>query len=138
MIQLFNLKVHNHLRHLPCVSEIESIGDSLFQTTDSDDQPGLSVEYRLFPSMIDREFHRGDNGQWIAPLRFKERRRRLPDNRQQAAKRARILDISLKKNPVKCQHATTFIQQRDRTTNCEIGPVTNQIYEIWTCKIYVI
>ena len=125
MIQLFNLKVHNHPRHLPCVSEIESIGDSLFQTTDSDDQPGLSVECRLFPFMMDREFHRGDNSQWIAPLPFKERRR-FPDNRQQAAKRARILDISLEKKPVKCQHATTFIQQRGRTTNCEIGPVADK------------
>ena len=58
--------------------------------------------------MMDLEFHRG---KWIAPLPFKEPRRRLPDNRQQAVKRAHILDISLKKNPVKCQRATTFLQK---------------------------
>ena len=34
---------HND-EYLPCVSETDSIGDSVFQTTDSDDQPGLSVE----------------------------------------------------------------------------------------------
>ena len=79
--EILPLRKHSD-EYLPCVSEIESIGDSLFQTTDSDDQPGLSVEDRLFLSMMDREFHRSDNGQWIAPLPFKEPRRRLTDNRQ--------------------------------------------------------
>ena len=85
-----------------CVSEIERIGSSVFQTTNSDDQLGLSVEDRMFLSMMDREVHRGDNGHWISPFPFKRPRRRLPDNRQHAAKRACILVISLKKNPVKC------------------------------------
>ena len=98
------MRKHND-EYLPHISE--SIGDSLFQTTDNDAQPGFSGEDRLFLSMMDREFHRGDNGQWIATMPLKEPRRRLPDNRQQA----HILDIRLKKNQVKCQHATTFMQK---------------------------
>ena len=73
------MRKHND-EYLSYISEIESIGDSVFQTTDNDNQPGLSVENRLFLSMLNRECHRGDNGQWIAPLPFKETRRR-PDNR---------------------------------------------------------
>ena len=33
---------------------------------------------------------------------------------------------------------TNFLIERDRTTNGEIGPVTDQIYEIWNCAIFVI
>ena len=81
--------------------------------------------------MMDREFHRGDNGQWIAPLPFKEPRRRLSDNRQQAAKRARILDINLKKNPVKCQHATTFMQRILDSGHAERAPSVTEKEEFW-------
>ena len=39
-----NLHTRKHNdEYLPCVSEIKSIGDSVFQKTYSDDQPGLSV-----------------------------------------------------------------------------------------------
>ena len=59
-----NLPVRKqNYEYLPYISEIESIGDSVFQTTDNDDQSGLSIEDRLFLSMMDREFYRGDNGQ---------------------------------------------------------------------------
>ena len=122
--------------YLPCVFEIESIGNSVFQITDSDDQPGLSVEDRLFLSMMDREFHRGDNGQRIAPLPFKEPGRRLTDNRQQAAKRARVLDISLKKNKVKCQHATTFMQTILDSGHAERAQSINEKEEFWYLHIF--
>ena len=85
--------------------------------------------------MMDREFHRGDNGKWIAPFPFKEPRRRLPDNRQQAVKRARILDISLKKNPVKCQHTTTFMQTILDSGHAERAPFVTE-KECWYLPIF--
>ena len=32
---------------------------------------------------------------------------------------------------------TLIESQRDRTTNCEIGPVADQNYEIWNCQNFV-
>lgn len=78
------------------------IGQHIFQTSHDDDKPGLSVEDKEFLAIMDKEFCRDNSGQWVAPLPFREPRRKLPNNRQQALRRAIILDASLRKNPVKC------------------------------------
>lgn len=78
------------------------IGQNIFQTSHDDDKPGLSVEDKEFLAIMDKEFCRDNSGQWVAPLPFREPRRKLPNNRQQALRRAIILDASLRKNPVKC------------------------------------
>jgi hypothetical protein len=42
------------VKEMPCIPEVELIGDSIFQTTDQDDQSGLSIDDKLFLSMMDR------------------------------------------------------------------------------------
>ncbi|XP_056016958.1 uncharacterized protein LOC130053620 [Ostrea edulis] len=124
------------VKEIPCIPETDLIGDSVFHTTEYDDQPGLSIDDRLFLSMMDRELYRNDSGQWVAPLPFKEPRRRLPDNRQLAVKRAHILDVNLKRNPEKCLHATTFMQQIIDSGHAERAPPVNEREEFWYLPIF--
>lgn len=75
------------------------IGQHIFQTSHDDDKPELSVEDKEFLAIMDKEFCRDNSGQWVAPLPFREPRRKLPNNRKQALRRAIILDASLPKEP---------------------------------------
>ncbi|XP_056022091.1 uncharacterized protein LOC125651089 [Ostrea edulis] len=124
------------VKEIPCIPETDLIGDSVFHTTEYDDQPGLSIDDRLFLSMMDRELYRNDSGQWVAALPFKKPRRKLPDNRQIAVKRAHILDVNLKRNPEKCLHATTFMQQIMDSGHAERAPPVNEREEFWYLPIF--
>ena len=59
------------------------------------------MEDREFVKVMNREFQCDASGNWIAPLSIRPLRLRLPNNREQALHRARILDVSLEKNPLK-------------------------------------
>jgi hypothetical protein len=41
---------------------------------------------------MDKELDKDDNGNWVAPLPFKDNRSRLPDNRFMAMRRAKTFD----------------------------------------------
>jgi hypothetical protein len=120
----------------PCIPEIELIGNSVFQTTNQDDQHGLSMDDKMFLSMMDREFCRNDRGEWVAQLPFREPRRRLPNNRQLAVKRAHILDVNLKKNPEKGMHAITCMQQIMDSGHAERTPPVTERDESWYLPIF--
>lgn len=56
-------------------------------------------------------FKKDDIGYWTAPLPFKQSKPPIPNNRSQAWKRAKILDSSLRKNPLKRDHFITFMNK---------------------------
>lgn len=114
----------------------EPIGQNIFQTSPDDDKPGLSVEDKEFLAIMDKEFYRDESGQWVAPLPFREPRYRLPDNRQQVLKRATILDNSLRKNPIKCEHALTFMQRIFDAKHAELAPPLKEDEECWFLPIF--
>jgi hypothetical protein len=49
---------------------------------------------------MDKELDKDDNGNWVAPLPFKDNRSRLPDNRFMAMRRAKTFDVNLGKDSV--------------------------------------
>lgn len=89
----------------PCDnSDFISVQDPVFVKTPDDDKPSMSIDDRRFVELMDSEFQRSQNGRWVAPLPFRFPRQRLPNNKDQAVKRAKVLHASLEKNPVKTQH----------------------------------
>ena len=127
---------HIELREIiPVSSSIDyhrkSIGYDIFQTTDADDSPGLSVDDREFLDVMNKEFRRDDSGQWVAPLPFRLPRRRLPDNRQQALKRGLSLDSNLKRNTLQREHAVTFMQRILDAGHAELAPPLREGEELW-------
>ncbi|KAK3099523.1 hypothetical protein FSP39_005709 [Pinctada imbricata] len=71
------------------------LGDNVFQRSKDDNKIGLSIEDRKFLQLMDKEFTKDSNGHWIAPLPFRTPKPNMPNNRDQALKRAQSLHKSL-------------------------------------------
>lgn len=94
----------------------------LFIRTKDDDIIGMSIEDEMFMKQVDSEFLRDDTGSLVAPLPFREKRQRLPNNREQAVQRAKLLDISLRKNELKKEHFLTFMGKILDNNHAEVAP----------------
>lgn len=80
------------------------LGENVFLRTESDDKPGLSTDDRKFLDIMDKCFHNTEEGNWSVPLPFRVRDIKIPNNKPQAEKKARILESSLCRDPVKKKH----------------------------------
>lgn len=80
------------------------LGENVFLRTESDDKPGLSTDDRKFLDIMDKGFHKTEEGNWSAPLPFCDWDIKIPNNKPQAEKRARTLESSLRRDPVKKEH----------------------------------
>nr|XP_022331795.1 uncharacterized protein LOC111129629 [Crassostrea virginica] len=126
---------------IPCLDYLKchkSIGYSIFQTSEDDEKPGLSVEDREFLKIMDNNIYRDESGQWVAPLPFREPRPRLGNNRQSALKRANMLHHSLQRNPTKCEHAIAFMKRIFDAGHAELAPQLENVdsEEIWYLPIF--
>ena len=109
---------------------------SIFIRTEQDEKVGLSAEDREFLGIMDGEFCMHSSGNWVAPLPFKSSRQRLPNNRQQALHRAKILDSSLKSNSVKRSHFVTFMKEIFDSGHAERAPPLNDTEECWYLPLF--
>ena len=112
------------------------LGDAVFERNNNDEKLGLSYEDREFLHIMDREFHRGPEGNWVAPLPFRSQRSQLPNNRTQALKRAKTLDRDLQRNPLKRQHFTAFMQKVLDCGHAELTPPLKEGEECWYLPIF--
>ncbi|XP_014676616.1 PREDICTED: uncharacterized protein LOC106816503 [Priapulus caudatus] len=123
----------------PCVSTfmvkdrpaVMGLGSDVFWKTQFDDKPALSQEDRAFLAIMDGHFHKGSDGRWTSPLPFRNPRPHLPNNRCQALRRARALDINLRKNPIKREHLVTFMEGIIDSRHAEVAPVLHSEEECW-------
>ena len=102
----------NELYVKESVSDVtDSLGSTVFEKTKDDDKMGLFVEDRKFLQLMEEGFQKTPEGNWIAPLPFREGRGRLPNNKSQALRRAKTLDNSLKRDPLKKSHFVAFMKK---------------------------
>ena len=113
----------------------ESFGSNVFDRRADDDKPGLSVDDRSFLKIMDTNFHKDDDGKWICPLPFKEPRPILQNNYTQVLKRAKTLDKSLDRDPVKKEHFIDFMGKMIQDGHAEVAPLLNQGEECWYLPI---
>lgn len=59
---------------------------------------------------MNKGFHKTEEGNWSAPLPFRDRDIKIPNNKPQAEKRAKTLESSLRRDPVKKEHFFEFMQ----------------------------
>ena len=95
--------------HLNCVKNPTGLQADVFARTVDEDKVGTSIEDRKFLQMMDKEFAKGEDGRWTAPLPFRQGRPRLPNNWPVALRRAKMLSANLQWDPSKRQHFTTFM-----------------------------
>ncbi|XP_062596368.1 uncharacterized protein LOC134257792 [Saccostrea cucullata] len=118
------------------VSQSLSDESQLFIRTKDDDEQGMSIEDKMFLQQMDSEFIRDSSGSWVAPLPFRENRQRLPNNKEQAVQRAKLLDVSLKKNPVKKEHFLTFMAKILDNHHAEVAPELRDGEECWFLPLF--
>ena len=94
------------------------------------------MEDREFMQIMNKEFRRDSSGNWIAPLPFRPVRQRLPNNREQALHRARILNSSLKKNPLKKEHFVTFMKEILDNNHAERAPPLDENKDCWYLPLF--
>ncbi|XP_056006690.1 uncharacterized protein LOC130050517 [Ostrea edulis] len=85
---------------------------------------------------MENNIYRNENGQWVAPLPFRESRPILGDNRHMAGRRANLLDLNLKKNPKKCEHAVAFMKRIFDAGHAELAPPLKYKEEFWYLPIF--
>ncbi|XP_062614568.1 uncharacterized protein LOC134276324 [Saccostrea cucullata] len=85
---------------------------------------------------MDQDVHLSFEGNWEAPLSFREKRQPLPNNRSYALKRAQNLDISLQKDPTKQEHFMSFMKKIFDINHAEIAPPLKEKEECWYLPIF--
>ena len=85
---------------------------------------------------MDREFQKNEDNSWISPLPFHPNRPHLPNNREQAAARAKLLDRSLKKNPSKREHFVEFMKIIFDNDHADLAPDLKEGEECWYLPIF--
>ena len=127
----------NELYVKESVSDVtDSLGSTVFEKTKDDDKMGLSVEDRKFLHLMEEGFQKTPEGNWIAPLPFREGRERLPNNKSQALRRAKTLDNSLRKDPLKKSHFVAFMKKVIDNGHAELAPPLEEDEECWYLPIF--
>ena len=120
----------------PCEYDLQLKSDNIFVKTPHDESIGLSIEDKEFLHIMDSNFERDQDGQWVAPLPFLSNRQPLRSNRSLALKRARSFDYSLSKDEKKAKHVTDFMQRMLDNKHCEKAPTLKSGEEHWYLPVF--
>ncbi|KAK3098135.1 hypothetical protein FSP39_016503 [Pinctada imbricata] len=112
------------------------LGDNVFQRSKDDNKIGLSIEDRKFLQLMDKEFTKDSNGHWIAPLPFRTPKPNMPNNRDQALKRAQSLHKSLQTDSNKQDHLVEFMDKILRNGVAEVAPPIAENTECWYLPLF--
>ncbi|XP_056000356.1 uncharacterized protein LOC130048119 [Ostrea edulis] len=99
---------------------LRDLDASVFMKQRDDDTIGLSVDDKNFIRTMDKDVHLTIEGNWEAPLPFREKRPRLPNNRMYALKRAQNLDTSLRRDQTKRDHFISFMKKESVAVTTDI------------------
>ena len=113
----------------------DKFGDNIFRTSEQDDSVGLSQDDRAFIELMENTMTMKD-GQWMAPLPFKQPKPELPSSSSQAFRRAQLLDSSLKRDKRKCQHMVEFMDQILQSGAAEVAPPLSPEREAWYLPLF--
>lgn len=108
----------------------DNLGHSIFERSEEDDKPALSIDDKTFLAIMDAEVKHNEGNSWVAPLPFRLPRRQLP-NREQALKRLQSLRKMLEKKPKMKEHYIKFMLQMIENDQAEPAPLIGKGTECW-------
>lgn len=117
-------------------SETDCLGKGVFQQTAQDDKPAMSVEDKIFLEIMDKEMFMDDSNSWVAPLPFREPRRKLPNNRVQAENRLKTLRRRMERSQEMREHMLAFMQRIFESGHAEPAPLLPRDQERWYLPIF--
>ncbi|XP_042281759.1 uncharacterized protein LOC121906755 [Thunnus maccoyii] len=109
----------------------EVLGQTVFNHTERDNKLASSIEDDIFLKLMGKEVYRDESNSWVAPLPFRQPRQRLPNNREQAAKRFASLQCSLNKRPEMQQQYMAFMGKILENGHAEVAPSLGESEECW-------
>ncbi|XP_069108972.1 uncharacterized protein [Argopecten irradians] len=112
------------------------VKNNIFAKTEQDEKPAHSIEDTIFLDLMDEDFRRNSDGYWEAPLPFRPQRQPLPNNRPQALNRALSLDRSIRRNPIKKDHVSAFMDKIFQKGHAEEAPPIPDTVERWYLPMF--
>ncbi|XP_035988362.1 uncharacterized protein LOC118560918 [Fundulus heteroclitus] len=109
----------------------QTLGQTVFNRTENDNKPALSIQDTLFLKIMDNAMYRDEDNSWVAPLPFKEPRQQLPNNREQAVSRFSSLKRNLNKKPDMQGQYLAFMEKIFSNGHAEVAPPVKQGEECW-------
>lgn len=109
----------------------DSLGESVFLKTPTDNNPALSVDDGDFLKIMEKEVYMDNENHWVAPLPFRFPRKPLPNNREQASQRLLSLQRSFRRRPDMKQHFFDFMQKVIDNHQAEQAPQPQPGQECW-------
>ena len=122
--------IYHHHKNQKC------FGVGVFKTTEDDEKEGMSIEDLNFIHIMQKGFHKNANGNWVAPLPFKDTRPKLPNNYSLALQRAKGLDRVLTRDSTRREHFITFMEKLLENGHAEIAPPLKPHEEYWFLPIF--
>lgn len=111
------------------------LGATVFQRTEKDNQLAPSIDDLTFLQLMDKGFVKDESGSWVAPLPFRNPRRPLPNNRQQAHQRLMSLQRAFQKRPSMKEDFLEFMQGILDNNHAELAP-PSEGREVWYLPIF--
>ena len=110
--------------------------DLIFRKIREDEKQGLSVEDRKFLSIMQKDFAKDSNGNWVAPLPFRGNEPNLTSNREYVLNRMNSLHKGLLKNAEKKKHMVDFMRSIFDQDHAEIAPTLLPHEECWYLRLF--
>ena len=108
----------------------------MFLKRSDDNKPALSVKDQQFLEIMDGGFVKDFEGRLSAPLPFRVDSPTLLSNKEQAVRRATILNSSLHKNVAKCEHFVNFMGKVIKNSHAEVAPYLKKDRECWFLPVF--
>lgn len=117
----------------------ETLGKTVFNTTEYDNRPAPSIEDTIFLDKMDASVYRNEEKTWVAPLPFREPCQRLPNNQEQAVSRFSSLQRTLRRKPEMQEQYFAFMGKIFQNRHAEAAPPLKDDEECWylpTFEVY--
>jgi len=111
------------------------LGAKVFQRTEKDNQLAPSIDDLTFLQLMDKGFVKDESGSWVAPLPFRNPRKPLPNNRQQAYQRLMSLQRTFQKRPSMKEDFLEFMQGILDNNHAELAP-PSEGREVWYLPVF--
>lgn len=108
----------------------DNLGRNIFQRSKEDEKAALSIEDQVFLEIRNKNVYMNEANNLVAPLPFRFPRRRLPNNREQAAKHLSSLCCTLEQKPNMKKQYSDFMQIFE-AGQAELAPPLRENQECW-------
>ncbi|XP_041432389.1 uncharacterized protein LOC121398035 [Xenopus laevis] len=114
-----------------CDGERDHLGCTVFHRSREDNKVAMSIEDRLFLEIMNQGMTKDKSKSWVAPLPFRPKRQRLPDNKELVYNRFISLKHKLQKTPEMKEHFFTFMERIFQNNHAEMAPALRDSEERW-------